>query len=74
MKTVASRVAFPSALEGFDPAPFLTEEFRRAYEHPDSLLSTPLPVPKAYPCTTARTELWQLMWRWDQVHRLTLAL
>ena len=72
--TVAAKVAFPSGLRGFDPVPFLPQPFRDAYLHPDSLLEGD---PEAQPCvpiTASQVELWHLLWKWDSVGRLTLAL
>ena len=61
--TVASRVAFPQELRGFNPSPFLSPEFRRAFEDPDSLFLEDRPPAPAAPLTSSRTELWHLMWR-----------
>ena len=71
---VASRVAFPRELKGFDPIPYLPEPFRTAYSDPGSLLtatSSGIVVP---PLTTNRCEFWHLCWRWDSVDRLLLAV
>ena len=72
--TVASKVAFPEQLRGFDPRPFLSEEFRVAFEQPDLLLKEQVLREVPPPITSSHTELWHLMWRWDAVDRLCLAL
>ena len=71
--TVASNVAFPSELKGFNPAPFLPEPLREAYVNPDSLLKEGRIAKPPALITSSRTELWQLMWKWDKVNRLFLA-
>lgn len=76
---VASKVAFPSTLQGFDPLPYLGETSKLAYHHPSSLLgwkeelSTKMMSPDAVSKETRR-ELHLLGRRWDDVDRLTLAL
>eukprot|EP00435_Cladocopium_sp_Y103_P060681 s641_g22.t1 len=76
---VASKVAFPSTLQGFDPLPYLGETTKLAYHNPSSLLgwkeevSTKMISPDAVSKETRR-ELHLLGRRWDDVDRLTLAL
>ena len=71
--TVASKVAFPQKLLDFDPSPFLPEPYLTAFRDPDQLLLGKAVLSPAAPITSARVELWQLFWRWDQVNRLCLA-
>ena len=77
--TVASSVAFPEELQGFNPLPFLDEEFSRAYHDPSCLLhgqyrEQPRMMPPDAVSAATRSELLHLGWRWDQVDRLALAL
>ena len=72
--TVASKVAFPEQLRGFNVSPCLSGAFRVASESPNSLLKAAAPEIPRCPITTARTELWYLLHRWDKVGRLLLAL
>ena len=72
--TVASRVAFPTELRGFDPTPFLPQPFRDAYLYPDSLVEGNFNVQPCAPLTSSQSELWHLLWKWDAVGRLTLTL
>ena len=65
--TVASLVAFPQALKDFDPSPFLEEPYLSAFMTPTRLLRPHVSMTPAAP-------MWHLMWRWDRVHRLCLAL
>eukprot|EP00438_Fugacium_kawagutii_P004497 Skav200096 [mRNA] locus=scaffold694:326558:340569:- [translate_table: standard] len=77
--TVASSVAFPDSLQGFNPLPFLDSDFAQAYHDPSVLLHghSKEPVrmmpPDAVSAAT-RAELLQLGKRWDRVGRLCLAL
>ena len=63
--TIASKVAFPDELWGFDPTAFLPQPFRDAYLHP-------MDVQPCAPLTSSQSELWHLLWKWDVVGRLTL--
>lgn len=77
--TVASSVAFPDTLQGFNPLPFLDSNFAQAYHDPSVLLhghsreAVRMMPPDAVSAAT-RAELLQLGKRWDQVGRLCLAL
>lgn len=76
---MASSVAFPDALRGFDPLPFLDGDFAQAYHDPNTLLHGQYQeqvrmMPPDAVSAAARVELLKLGWRWDQVDRLCLAL
>ncbi|CAE7232920.1 unnamed protein product [Symbiodinium sp. CCMP2456] len=71
---IASQVAFPDKLRGFDPGPYLNTAFRQAFECPNSLLMEQGAGSEPMPITSSHTELWHLMWRWDKEGRLCLAL
>ena len=60
---VASRVAFPTELRGFDPTPFLPQPFRDAYLYPDSLVEGNFNVQPCAPLTSSQSELWHLLWK-----------
>ena len=72
--TVASLVAFPQKLIDFDPKPFLSEPYLTAFTSPSKLLRPHVTTSPAAPIVSAQNELWHLFWRWDQAHRLCLAL
>ena len=71
--TVASKVAFPQELRGFNPGPHLPSPFREAYENLDGLLRSGIEGAPPAPIPSSKAELWQLFWTWDAVGRLFLA-
>ena len=60
VSTVASKVAFPQELRGFNPGPYLPSPFREAYENPDGLLRSGIEGAPPATITSSKAELWQL--------------
>ena len=71
--TVASKIALPSTLRGFDPTPYLPQPCRDAYLWPDTLVKEGGEVAGRAIMTSSQTELRRLFWKWDAVDRLFLS-
>ena len=72
LPVIAERLSLPSEVRDLDPRPFLSPEFRKIYEDPDSSLKSDaeMPEPIRVKGTANRSELLKVMSRWDGLGRL----